>query len=108
MIATTTIAVIVIGMLGALGQGYGARIAADSAADLAALAGADAVVAGTGDPCTRAYEIAVVNGAKLSECTALGDGSVRVGTSVDLTGPLAGFGPVHSTARAGRPSDDSI
>ena len=72
---------------------------AQSAADLAALAGASAVAAGS-DACAAADRIAVDNGASLSGCSVVG-ADVRV--TVVVTGPrwLGSHGDLAAEARAG-------
>lgn len=78
---------------------------AQSAADLAALAGAGAVA--SGDPCARAADVAAANGAVLSTCELHGrdvlvevlvTGPRWLGQDADLTGraragPVSGPGP---------------
>lgn len=72
---------------------------AQSAADLAALAGASAVADG-GDGCVAAGSIAAGNGATLSDCRVEG-ADVRV--TVVVGGPrwLGGRGDLRAQARAG-------
>lgn len=76
---------------------------AATAADLSALAAADTYRGlSEGDPCKRAAEIALQNGAQLLECTVHPDMSVRVAVAVSTTLPW----PAHGQARAGPPGDD--
>ena len=72
---------------------------AQSAADLAALAGATALGRG-GDACGEARRVSSANGAELVSCRVLGD-DVRVG--VRVTGPrwLGQHGDLVAEARAG-------
>jgi secretion/DNA translocation related TadE-like protein len=56
-------------MVTTLGSGYLARHGAAAAADLAALAAAEQLRTGTGDPCVTAREVSQANGAALLECT---------------------------------------
>lgn len=84
---------------GALGQ---ARAA--TAADLAALAGADAVAVGDPAPCAVAEAVAARNSAELISCTRQGD-DVLVETGVDAA-PLP---PATARARAGpAPHDPQV
>ncbi len=74
---------------------------AASAADLAALAGADAARGLTaGDPCVVASETAARHGASLSACTVLGGGIVEIRTKLDRG---AVFGIATGRSRAGPP-----
>ncbi|MDO5662796.1 MAG: hypothetical protein Q4G40_08880 [Brachybacterium sp.] len=88
--------VTVLAALVLLGQGAVASARAASAADLAALASADALAVGTADPCVRARDIAERNGATLSACTVDGE-EVRVEVRVEA-GLLP---PARALARAG-------
>ncbi|MFK4299410.1 secretion/DNA translocation related TadE-like protein [Arthrobacter sp. GAS37] len=74
---------------------------AASAADLAALAGADAARGlTTGDPCVVASETAARHGASLSACTAGEGGIVEIRTELDRG---AVFGTATGRSRAGPP-----
>jgi len=55
-----------------------ARHRAASAADLAALAGAQTLVAGGGDPCVAAQRVAAAAGARVVACDVLANGSLQV------------------------------
>lgn len=80
------------------------RQRAESAADLAALSGARAQVAGA-DGCERAARVALANRARLKDCTE-GPGGVEVVVEVPvLSGPLAQLDmpPARAKARAGVP-----
>ncbi|WP_083091978.1 MULTISPECIES: Rv3654c family TadE-like protein [Rothia] len=80
---------------------------AATAADLAALAAADAARGiANGDPCTRAADLAAAHGAKLIGCAQPSglSGTVDVRTSVPVHGPLAFLGPAEGISRAGPPS----
>lgn len=78
------------------GQLLLAQAQADTAADLAALAGADALAAASVEPCTAAEAAVVRNGARLESCVIEGS-TVRVRASVH-----AGLLPdALSEARAG-------
>jgi secretion/DNA translocation related TadE-like protein len=76
-----------------------AHRAAQSAADLAALAGARAV-AGGGDGCSVATEVAVTNGASLTVCTVSGR---RIDVEVEVAGPhwLGQAADLEARSRAG-------
>ncbi|GAA1733806.1 Rv3654c family TadE-like protein [Brachybacterium phenoliresistens] len=96
VIAWVGMAVTMLGALSLLGLGAAAQARADTAADLAALAGADALAAGSGDPCPIAGEVARRNGAQLASCAVAGR-DVIVTVAVDA-GALP---PVSGRARAG-------
>jgi secretion/DNA translocation related TadE-like protein len=74
---------------------------AASAADLAALAGADSARGlATGDPCVVASETAARHGASLSACKVVDGGIVEVRTELDRG---AVFGTATGRSRAGPP-----
>jgi len=77
-----------------------ARHRADSAADLAALAAAQALVDGTEVPCEAAGGNAAVNGAQLASCVIDGE-VVTVSVSIDVRLGRFGLGEATATARAG-------
>src|SRR5207302_2025349 len=79
------------------GEARVGRSRAESAADLAALAAAQAVAHGASHPCTAAVRIATAHRASLTSCTVAG-GDVDVTVAVALTGVLTRMGP--ATARA--------
>ncbi len=85
--------------LGVVGAMVRAHRGAQSAADLAALAGASALARGD-DPCTEAAAIAVANGADLVACTPEGR---EVRLSVVMEGPhwLGQTADLTAEARAG-------
>lgn len=94
---------LIVVLSGALGAVRGiaalARHRAESAADLAALAGAVHAVSGAGDACGVAGSIAARNSTTLSGCQV--DGSVvTVTVSCPLPGGL-GRWRAHASARAG-------
>jgi secretion/DNA translocation related TadE-like protein len=72
---------------------------AQSAADLAALAGASALQDG-GDPCTQAAEVARRNGARLSSC-AVDGWNVSVAVSADTARLPGGVLDLEARGRAG-------
>lgn len=85
-----------------LGQAAAAAARAATAADLAALAAADAFRGlSQGMPCQLAAEVSERNGATLQECMLAGDRSVQVRVSVGTSLPW----PAHGSARAGPPPD---
>ena len=96
---TAAILVVLAGAL-AVASAVEASHRARAAADLSALAGADAWQAGAGPAqvCDRAGELARGNSAELEECWPEGDGSVTTAVTVSVRWPLAGAG--HGTARA--------
>lgn len=86
----------------ALGAAQNARGAAQSAADLGALAGATALRAGF-DPCGTAHAAVSRNGAEVVACEVLGRGAVRVVAACPVGGPGRAFvpGSARASARAG-------
>jgi secretion/DNA translocation related TadE-like protein len=78
------------------------RQRAEVAADLAALAGAQAASSGEGSPCAAAANIALRNGGRLASCTVSGDGLVdfSVAVTVEVSSPM--------TARAAARAGDAI
>lgn len=85
-----------------LGQAVAAAARAATAADLAALAAADAYRGlKHGAPCQIAAFVSQRNGADLQECTLASDLSVQVKVSVSTALPW----PAHGRARAGPPPD---
>lgn len=87
--------------LSLLGAGLLGQARADTAADLSALAGADALAAGSGDPCAVAAEVASRNDAVLSSCERR-DWDILVQVSTEAPG----IGSVSATARAGPGPED--
>lgn len=80
-----------------------ARQRAESAADLAALAGAQ-VVSRHGDACLAAATVATASAARLTHCVPEEDGSVRVVVEVRWAARWAttfGMPPARARARAG-------
>lgn len=73
-----------------------AQAQAETAADLASLAAADALAIASPAPCSIAAEVASRNGARLSDCAVDGE-DVRVRVEVDAS-PLP---PVGARSRAG-------
>lgn len=101
-IATVLVlAVLALGVAGA----YVAHRRAASAADLSALAAADALRGlAQGQPCQVAERIAEQNGAQLRACTIPErPESVDVRVAVPVTGPFAAVGDAIGTSRAGAP-----
>lgn len=76
--------------IGGLAQAFGAHSRAQSAADLAVLAAADAVRGlAAGEPCDIAKEVAKRNDATLSDCRASAtEQSAFVEVEVEIPGPL--------------------
>jgi secretion/DNA translocation related TadE-like protein len=82
-----------------------ARHRAASAADLAALAGAQTLAAGGGDPCVAAQRVASAARARVVSCDVAIDGSLRVVVEAALPWLLARWPhlpPARARARAGR------
>lgn len=71
-----------------------------SAADLAALAGATAYAAGRA-ACPEVARVAERNGTRLDSCVVLGDGDVAVVVSASVRGPWPDPLDVRGRARAG-------
>jgi secretion/DNA translocation related TadE-like protein len=69
------------------------------AADLAALAGAQAASTGEGSPCPAAANIALRNGGRLTSCTVSGEGLVdfSVAVTIEVSSPMT----ARAVARAG-------
>ncbi|MFW0118561.1 Rv3654c family TadE-like protein [Rothia sp. P5766] len=90
------------GLIGVLAANHRAA----QAADLAALAAADAARGLTsGDPCDRAQEVAQANRVNLVACALPPGlaGTADIRTSVDIAGPFAFLGPAQGISRAGPP-----
>lgn len=85
-----SIVLILVTAIGSLGQAFVAHSRAQNAADLAALAAADAVRGlAPGEPCEIAKEVAKRNGGHLTDCRAsLSEQSAYVVIDVDIPGPL--------------------
>lgn len=80
---------------------------AATAADLAALAGADAARGlSSGQPCTIAAAVAGRNGASLAGCALPSElsGTVDVRVTIPIEGPFAFLGSAESLSRAGPPA----
>lgn len=109
VLALVAVALVLLAATGAVGAAAVAGTRAASAADLAALAGADVLLGRTpGDPCAAAGATATANRARLSACaiTSTDLGGVQVPTAVAvevaLDAPSAALGPVaRARARAG-------
>lgn len=95
LIMTVTVA----GLIGVVS----ANRRASSAADLSALAAADAYRGlAPGDPCEVAKEWAVKNGARLEACIFPDrPETVEVTVAVPVSGPMSVLGPARARARAG-------
>ena len=98
VLAVLMVALVLAGALGGLSAAVLTRHRAVTAADLAALAGAD-VLAGrsSGVACAAAAGVALANGARLASCAPAGR-DLLVSVVVRPPGPLAALG--HATARA--------
>lgn len=97
--ALLVLTVVIAGLIGVVS----ANRRASAAADLSALAAADAYRGLTeGDPCTVAAELAERHGAHLESC-AFPDRpeTVEVTVAVPVAGPLGVLGPARVRARAG-------
>lgn len=82
-----------------LGQIFHLREQAATAADAAALAGANHLLDGPGIACLQAARFARTNGAVLVSCQAQ-DSDVQVTVSMHMAGPFAHLGSVQVDARA--------
>ncbi|MXG89229.1 Rv3654c family TadE-like protein [Nocardioides flavescens] len=90
--------------LGVVGAMVHAHRVAQSAADLAALAGAHAGGVAGADPCGAATDVAAANGARLVSCVAAPSGAgtdVRVRVEVDGPRLLGQTHDLRAEARAG-------
>ena len=87
-----------------IGGALASRHRAESAADLAALAGARTLADGVGDPCFEASVVAIATRARLVACARLPDGSLEVVAEVGLPSLLSRWPhlpPARARARAG-------
>lgn len=94
--------VAVAGLIGALAANHRAF----SAADLSALAAADAARGlRSGEPCDVAAQVASQNKAELVNCVAPAQhsGTIDVRVNCKISGPFAALGPAEAVARAGPP-----
>ncbi|WP_237189458.1 Rv3654c family TadE-like protein [Rothia nasimurium] len=92
-----------IGLVGVVDANHRAA----TAADLAALAAADAARGLTpGQPCDLAAEVSQANGAELAGCgrPAQSTGTVDVRVTVPIPGPFSFLGPAQGKSRAGPPA----
>jgi secretion/DNA translocation related TadE-like protein len=87
-------------LLASVGQALLTVRRVQSAADLAALAGATAHAAGR-SACAEVARVAGRNGSRVDTCELLEDGDVRVVVSAPARGPWPGTRPVRGRARAG-------
>jgi len=88
-----------------IGGAIVARHRAESAADLAALAGARVLAGGAGDPCAEAAQVAAATRSRVVACALLADGSVQVLIEAPLPQLLArwpNLPPARAEARAGQ------
>lgn len=97
--ALLVLTVVIAGFIGVVS----ANRRASAAADLSALAAADAYRGLTeGDPCTVAAELAERHGAHLESCTFPDrPETVEVTVAVPVAGPMGALGPARVRARAG-------
>jgi secretion/DNA translocation related TadE-like protein len=86
----------------AQGAAVVARHRASVVADLAALAAADALLAGTPTPCVSAARVAAAQGGRLVQCQTGGD-EVRVVAEMPTGSLLTFLPPARARARAGAP-----
>jgi secretion/DNA translocation related TadE-like protein len=102
MVAVMGVLVLVLWGGAALASAVSAAHRARAAADLGALAGAAALEAGAsaGEACARAGVLVHRNGARLTGCTAAGDGSLLVVDESPITLRLPGGGPDMAKARS--------
>lgn len=105
-------AILMISALALLSQAVFSFQRAATAADLAALAAADAARGlSSGEPCQVAAEVSARQGAALVSCAVLGPmlDTVQVSASVPLPAPLSGFfEQTTALARAGPPSSVAL
>ena len=97
--ALLVVTVVIAGLIGAVS----ANRRASAAADLSALAAADAYRGLTeGDPCAVAADLAARHGAQLESCTFPDrPETVEVTVAVPVAGPMGMLGPARVRARAG-------
>lgn len=97
--ALLVLTVVVAGLIGVVS----ANRKASAAADLSALAAADAYRGLTeGDPCAVAADLAERHGARLESCTFPDrPETVEVTVAVPVAGPMGALGPARVRARAG-------
>lgn len=99
-VAALAVLIAVTGGLAQVGSAVIARHRAQAAADLAALAAAGRIAAGTESACTQAALIAEAMGTSVADCAVDG---VEVLVHVDAAVGLGGWrwGPARAAARAG-------
>lgn len=106
--ALLVLTVVLAGLIGVVS----ANRRASAAADLSALAAADAYRGLTeGDPCTVAAELAERHGARLESCTFPDrPETVEVTVAVPVAGPMGVLGPARVRARAGaeHPEEEQV
>ena len=97
--ALLVVTVVIAGLIGVVS----ANRRASAAADLSALAAADAYRGLTeGDPCAVAVDLAARHGAHLESCTFPDrPETVEVTVAVPVAGPMGALGPARVRARAG-------
>lgn len=90
VVGLCSIILVLVTAIGSLSQAFVAHSTAQSAADLAVLAAADAVRGlAAGEPCDIAKEVATRNGGVLKDCRAsMSEQSAYVEVEVDVPGPL--------------------
>jgi len=99
MVGLIAVVLVLLVAISLLGRSQTARGAAQTAADLGALAAAQQLVGSGGGPpvaCGTAREVVAANGAILTGCSLLGQGVVRV--TCERSG---GLGVARASARAG-------
>lgn len=96
VVVLVAVSVLLATALGLLVAAQGARARARTAADLGALAASERLLAGSGDGCGLAREVAARNGATLEACTEHGGAVVTVRAAVALP-----WGTATADARAG-------
>ena len=104
--ALLVVTVVIAGLIGVVS----ANRRASAAADLSALAAADAYRGLTeGDPCTVAAELAERHGAHLGSCTFPDrPETVEVTVAVPVAGPMGVLGPARVRARAGAENPEEV
>lgn len=99
-LALVGLVVCVAGVVLLIGVAAVGHARASSAADLAALAGADRLAAGRAGACAHAARVARHNRARLVSCVVTAD-SCTVVVEMPYTGPLHRLGAARGEARAG-------
>ncbi|GII53695.1 hypothetical protein Pth03_20840 [Planotetraspora thailandica] len=83
-----------------VGVARAARLRAETAADLAALAAAAHALTTSEGACARAHAVTTANGSRVDRCSVV-DGITEVAVSLRFTLPFSGSRTARAVARAG-------